>query len=316
MDLVIAKDWYRSQTYWGAIVMALSSVLGIFGLTLSSQDQQGLIAGGCALGNAIGLIVTLLGRNKAQRPIKGSKAARPSKGARTARRAKAAQAIIGLALAVILLGGLTGCATSEKQTVATGPDGKPIPDKAGNPIILTHKINDAESHNRAQVDLAKAAKPWLSIEAAPVTTTEYTYGPDGKTVVAMKVTQGYAAITIGGAKSFQVWGPGLNFKEYISQWVRFTDQVKYIGYMLTFGWLWGGGAGQGSSTNTYNVAGGAQSPINIQGQQNNAVAIGGAGATGGAEGAGGAGGAASSTVTNSPTTTNSDSGSRTFGVGF
>lgn len=64
------KSIFASKTFWGAIIMAASPMLGIFGVELSDGERTVLTDGLTVIGTAIGAVLTIVGRIKAKQPIK------------------------------------------------------------------------------------------------------------------------------------------------------------------------------------------------------------------------------------------------------
>jgi len=71
---VIDKNWYRSLTVWGTILMIAAFVLGQFGFTFTAEQQaqiaQLLVVIATAVGELIGIILVITGRRKAGKEIK------------------------------------------------------------------------------------------------------------------------------------------------------------------------------------------------------------------------------------------------------
>jgi predicted lipoprotein with Yx(FWY)xxD motif len=152
------------------------------------------------------------------------------------RRALIALLLISLALAL----GCAQKAVNEEPVVLINPKtGSVLKDKSGAPLLGVRKISDEAANYKAQEALAKSRRPVARMKAAPQTiTTELyklddkgnvIYGVDGKPIVVGKrITQGYAPITLGGLKTFEVWGRNgmeVALQRYISQLEAVMDRI-------------------------------------------------------------------------------------------
>lgn len=63
------KNIFASRTFWGAIVAALSGLAGIFGVEVSAPEQEAIVSGVAAVGIAVGTIVAIVGRIKADKKV-------------------------------------------------------------------------------------------------------------------------------------------------------------------------------------------------------------------------------------------------------
>ena len=64
------EPWYQSRVTWGAIITFASPVIGqIIGHQVTAEEQAMVVGIACAVGGAIGGILTLYGRWVAKRPI-------------------------------------------------------------------------------------------------------------------------------------------------------------------------------------------------------------------------------------------------------
>lgn len=63
------KPIYASKTFWGGIVTIGSAIAGICGLTIDTEVQRELIEYGAIIGGAIGALISIWGRVKAQKKI-------------------------------------------------------------------------------------------------------------------------------------------------------------------------------------------------------------------------------------------------------
>jgi hypothetical protein len=59
------KPWWQSKTLWGAIVTIVSSALGLAGFELGDMDAEALTGLLTSLGAALGGIIAIVGRLKA-----------------------------------------------------------------------------------------------------------------------------------------------------------------------------------------------------------------------------------------------------------
>lgn len=66
------KQWYESKTVIGGIVAVVSGVAAAFGIAISPEDQEQIVAAVAAIGSAVGGALAIYGRIKASKPISGS----------------------------------------------------------------------------------------------------------------------------------------------------------------------------------------------------------------------------------------------------
>lgn len=65
-----AEPWYTSRVTWGAIIAALSPLIGLLlGHTVTAADQLAIVEFGTAAGSLIGACMALYGRWVARVPI-------------------------------------------------------------------------------------------------------------------------------------------------------------------------------------------------------------------------------------------------------
>ena len=68
------KEWYKSVTTWGGILMVLAFVLSQLGFNITSEEQKQLsellTSVATAIGGILGLVMVMIGRNKAGQEIK------------------------------------------------------------------------------------------------------------------------------------------------------------------------------------------------------------------------------------------------------
>lgn len=67
------KDWWKSKTLWGALVVAVSFILQLLGKTIS-PDQQSILTDqlttiATAVGEVVGIIIVVVGRFMAKTAI-------------------------------------------------------------------------------------------------------------------------------------------------------------------------------------------------------------------------------------------------------
>lgn len=68
------KNWYKSVTIWGGILMILAIVLGQFGFSVTAEEQaelaQQMANIATAISGIIGLVMVIIGRKNAGKEIK------------------------------------------------------------------------------------------------------------------------------------------------------------------------------------------------------------------------------------------------------
>ncbi|WP_201353807.1 hypothetical protein [Hydrogenimonas urashimensis] len=64
------KPWYQSKGVWGGIVSILAIVLGVFGYTVSPEDQQAIVVALTSVGATVGSVVAIYGRIKATKRVR------------------------------------------------------------------------------------------------------------------------------------------------------------------------------------------------------------------------------------------------------
>ena len=65
-----AKSIFASKVFWGAIMQALSPVLAVLGVSLGPDETEALAVGIAALMQVAGLVLTIVGRFKASKPVR------------------------------------------------------------------------------------------------------------------------------------------------------------------------------------------------------------------------------------------------------
>jgi len=63
------KQWYKSKTIWGSIIMVFSLVLSSFGYQLGADEQAMLIKIATAITAIVGTLLAIIGRVKARKRI-------------------------------------------------------------------------------------------------------------------------------------------------------------------------------------------------------------------------------------------------------
>lgn len=64
-----AEPWYRSRVTLGAILSASAPLLGLFGLELTPDNKEAILALAVAAGGVVGPALTLYGRWRATKPL-------------------------------------------------------------------------------------------------------------------------------------------------------------------------------------------------------------------------------------------------------
>lgn len=63
------KTWYQSRTIWGALIAILASTLQMAGIHLADADQTQLADSALALSGAIGGLIAVYGRIRADKKL-------------------------------------------------------------------------------------------------------------------------------------------------------------------------------------------------------------------------------------------------------
>ena len=63
------KSWLASKTIWGAVIAVVSGVSGILGHNIAAPEQAVLVDSLTAIGTALGGILAVYGRVKAEKSI-------------------------------------------------------------------------------------------------------------------------------------------------------------------------------------------------------------------------------------------------------
>lgn len=69
MNSYVTKKWYESKTIIGVVVIVISQVGGIYGYNFDEQTQKDLAEVLSVLGTAVGSLIAVLGRMKAEKKI-------------------------------------------------------------------------------------------------------------------------------------------------------------------------------------------------------------------------------------------------------
>jgi type II secretory pathway component PulF len=75
--VIMEKEWWKSQTLWGGIIMAIAFIVGLLGYSITTQEQKTMtdliISIATPLGELIGLIMLIIGRVKVGKQLKMAK---------------------------------------------------------------------------------------------------------------------------------------------------------------------------------------------------------------------------------------------------
>ena len=63
------KSIFASKTFWGAIIAAISGLGGVVGINVTPDEQTVLVSALSALGMAVGTVLTIVGRMKADKKV-------------------------------------------------------------------------------------------------------------------------------------------------------------------------------------------------------------------------------------------------------
>jgi uncharacterized protein (DUF697 family) len=69
MNSYVTKKWYESKTIIGVVVIVISQIGSIYGYNVDEQAQKDLVEVLSTLGTAVGSVMALVGRLKAQKKI-------------------------------------------------------------------------------------------------------------------------------------------------------------------------------------------------------------------------------------------------------
>lgn len=64
------KNWWQSKAVWGGIIAFLAGIAGLFGIVVPEAVQGDLTTHVTALAGAIGGLIAVYGRIKAERKLK------------------------------------------------------------------------------------------------------------------------------------------------------------------------------------------------------------------------------------------------------
>lgn len=63
------KKWWESKTVWGGIVAVLAGGAGLFGVSLAAEDKVYVIDALTAIASAVGGLLAVYGRVKADKKV-------------------------------------------------------------------------------------------------------------------------------------------------------------------------------------------------------------------------------------------------------
>ena len=63
-------EWYKSKGVWGGLIACAAAVAGAFGYMLSPEDQASLADAAVVVAGAVGGILAVYGRVKAEKMVK------------------------------------------------------------------------------------------------------------------------------------------------------------------------------------------------------------------------------------------------------
>lgn len=64
------KKWYASKTVWGGAIAVIAGIAGAFGIAVGVEDQAVIAESITAIAGAVGGLIAVYGRIKADRRIK------------------------------------------------------------------------------------------------------------------------------------------------------------------------------------------------------------------------------------------------------
>ena len=64
------KEWYKSKTVWGGLIAVGSAIAGAFGVAVSTDTQDQIAELAVVVGGAVGGLLAIYGRVKAEQQIK------------------------------------------------------------------------------------------------------------------------------------------------------------------------------------------------------------------------------------------------------
>jgi len=70
MDKYNTKPWWASKTVWGGLVTLLAVVLGVFGYSITPEDQKQLVEILSQIGASVGAVIAIYGRIVATKRLK------------------------------------------------------------------------------------------------------------------------------------------------------------------------------------------------------------------------------------------------------
>ncbi len=69
MNSYVTKKWYESKTIIGVVVIVISQIGSIYGYNVDEQAQKDLVEVLSTLGTALGSLIAVIGRMKAEKKI-------------------------------------------------------------------------------------------------------------------------------------------------------------------------------------------------------------------------------------------------------
>lgn len=64
------KEWYKSKAVWGGLLAVVAGIAGVFGYTVSAEDQSILAEAAVSAVSVVGGLLAVFGRIKASKGIK------------------------------------------------------------------------------------------------------------------------------------------------------------------------------------------------------------------------------------------------------
>lgn len=69
-----SKSWWASKTIWASLVAFGCTLAGLFGVSVTGQEQAGLVEGLAGIGGLVSLVAAIYGRVTAKANIGGGSA--------------------------------------------------------------------------------------------------------------------------------------------------------------------------------------------------------------------------------------------------
>lgn len=64
-----SKPWWASKTVWGGLIAVLASLAAAFGFDIGPADQEAIVASVVSIAGAVGGLLAVYGRVKADRKV-------------------------------------------------------------------------------------------------------------------------------------------------------------------------------------------------------------------------------------------------------